>query len=93
MINKPGAASGLTAAAGSHPDRKIKVRMWIQAWGQQIEKIAEVSSPPVSNQPCLSLQRESDLVMARMAISFGHETGFEILSENSEHRHADHETK
>jgi len=63
-------------------DRKIKVRMWVKAWGQEIEKIMEISSPPVSNMPCPSLQRKSDEALARLAVCHATESGFEIISDN-----------
>ena len=58
--------------------------MWVKAWGQEIEKIIEISSPPVSNMPCPSLQRKNDEAMASHAVRYGTQTGFEILSDNTE---------
>jgi hypothetical protein len=60
--------------------RKINVRMWVKAWGQEIEKIIEIEAPPVSNMPCPDIQRKNDECLAKCAVHFGVETGFEILS-------------
>ena len=63
--------------------------MWVKAWGQEIEKVIEISSPPVSNMPCPSLQLKNDEAIARHAVCYGTETGFEILSDNTETAHSE----
>ena|SRR5690606_19646187 len=72
----------LGAAAGSgrgSDTRKIRVRCWVQAWGQEIERVVEMNSPSVSNMPCPVIQRKADEALAGMVISFGVKTGFDIL--------------